>query len=829
MSAIASDPYGCFHCGEPVPAGARWSAVVAGAPRPMCCPGCAAVADGIVAAGLESYYATRERPALRGERVPGTGPDVYDLPAVAQRYVRPAAEPGASSESEASLMIEGTSCSACMWLAERALARTPGVVAVDANAAQRRMRVRWDARTVGLSGLIAALRAVGLDGWPYEPARAETARVRERRGLLLRFAVAALGMMQVMMYLLPVYLTDGEMTPDVESLMRLASLLLTLPVIGYSALPFFTGAWRDLRERRIGMDVPVALGIGSAFAGSVVATFTGSGAVYYDSITMFVCLLLGARWLESLARGRAAEGIERLARAAPPVAERVRADGSTESVAPESLQPGDRVRVRPGAVVPADGLVSEGEGAVDEALLTGEARTVPKRRGDRVLAGAINQASALTLEVTAVGDATRLAGIVRLAERAALARPPAAVLAERAARIFLTALLVVAAGVAVAWSVIDPSRALAVTVAVLVVSCPCALSLATPAAYAAAASAAAARGILVVRPGALETLARATHFVFDKTGTLTAGKPRVIGVVTIGGAQRLDCMDLAAALERDTEHPFGAELKRVAGPSRQTAEAVRYTPGQGIEGTVGGLRLRIGRPEWVAELAGPLPLECAFVASDVSAVALGAAGEWLALFTLADAPRPEARAVVQALIASGAQVSMLSGDRPDAVATLAARLGIAVARGAATPEDKLAAVRALQAQGAVVCMVGDGVNDAATLAQADVSLAMGEGADLAHAAADCVLLSGRLGTVAQAVELARRTRSIVRQNLAWALLYNVVVIPLAAFGWVTPLAAGAGMALSSLAVAANALRLLPRTEGAVPSGAPATLKLQQSV
>ncbi|MGH7290028.1 MAG: heavy metal translocating P-type ATPase, partial [Myxococcota bacterium] len=504
------------------------------------------------------------------------------------------------------------------------------------------------------------------------------------------------------------------------------------------------------------------------------------------------------------------------------LAERVRADGGTETVVPDSLQPGDRVRVRPGAAVPADGLVVEGAGSVDEALLSGEARPVAKHAGDRVLAGAVNRSSALTVEVTAVGEATRLAGIVRLAERAALARPPAAALAERAARGFLTVLLVVAAGVAVVWSLVDPSRALAVTVAVLVVSCPCALSLATPAAFAAAASAAAARGILAVRPGAFETLARATHFVFDKTGTLTAGKPRVIGELAIGATGRADCMALAAALERDTEHPFGVALKRAAGPARLLAEAVEYRPGQGIEGTVEGCRLRIGRPEWVGELAGPLPLECAFVAPDVSAVALGAAGQWLALFTLADAPRSDARAVVQALIAGGAQVTMLSGDRPDAVAALAARLGIADARGAATPEDKLAAVRALQADGAVVCMVGDGVNDAATLAQADVSLAMGEGTDLAHAAADCVLLSGRLGAVAEAVELARRTRAIVRQNLAWALFYNLVAIPLAAFGWVTPLAAGAGMALSSLAVAANALRLLPRrrdAEAAAVTGA----------
>jgi Cu2+-exporting ATPase len=351
---------------------------------------------------------------------------------------------------------------------------------------------------------------------------------------------------------------------------------------------------------------------------------------------------------------------------------------------------------------------------------------------------------------------------------------------------------------------------LEVTVAVLVVSCPCALSLATPSAFAAAASALVARGILATRPGALETLARASHYVFDKTGTLTAGKPRVIGVLPLGGTSREECLALAAALECDSEHAVAAAL-RAAGTAQAVADAMRYAPGQGIEGTVAGQRLRIGRVEWVAELAGAtLPRELAFVLPAVGVVGLGGEGQWLALITLADAPRSDARSVVHHLLSAGAGVSVLSGDRPETVDQLAAGLGIADARGGVTPEGKLAAVRALQAQGAVVCMIGDGVNDAATLAQADVSLAMAEGADLAHAAADFVLLSGQLASVTDAVAIARRTRAIVRQNLAWALAYNLVAIPLAAAGWVTPLVAGAGMALSSLAVSANALRLLPR-------------------
>jgi Cu2+-exporting ATPase len=534
--------------------------------------------------------------------------------------------------------------------------------------------------------------------------------------------------------------------------------------------------------------------------------------VYFDSITMFVFLLLGARFLEMTARARASEAQERLVKALPALAERLPdwpADGAGQEVPVSALAPGDLVRVRPGATVPVDGEVLAGESEVSEALITGEAQPLRRRAGDPVIGGSHNIASPLVVCVTRVGEDTVLAGILRLLDRAAADKPRLAQLADRVAQWFVAALLAVAAVVAVAWYFIDPSRALWVTVAVLVVSCPCALSLATPAALTAATGALYGRGVLVTRGHALETIARATHFVFDKTGTLTEGRQSLAIVVTLSAASREEALRLAAAVEQSSEHPLARALVAAARGTLPAAGSARNLAGQGMEATVAGRRLRAGRPEFVADLHGrPLPSELAAVSDEMSVVALGDADGWIALFAFADPLRARSRATVEELTGAGMRVCLLSGDRPEVVARRAAELGIAHWRGGATPADKVAYVQALQEQGAVVVMVGDGINDAAVLARAQASIAMGSGADLAQVSADAVLMGGRIEEVAGALRLARRTVRIVRQNLVWAFLYNIVAIPLAAAGLVTPLVAGAGMALSSLAVVGNAMRLL---------------------
>jgi len=799
---------GCFHCGLPNPPGRRFEASIRGELRRFCCVGCLAVASTIHEAGLEGFYAART--AATAAPVAGADDEwaQHEESARAAGLVRELPD----GRREAALLLEGLTCGACVWLIESFLARQPGVETARVNFATRRARVVWRAEATRLADVMRAVAAVGYRAHPYDPAKREALARREKRALLLRMAVALLMMMQVMMLAVPVYVSDDGVAPEQRALLDWASFTLTLPVLFYSALPFFRGALRDLAARRLGMDVPVALGLAAAFGASAWSTLGAGGPVYYDSVTMFVALLLVARYVELVARHKAGEAIEGVARARPAIAERLAqwpSGDAAQTVAAASLVPGDHVLVRPGATVPADGEVVDGASHVEEAILTGESWPRAKRPGSRVLAGAVNREGALVVRVAAAGEATRLAAVLRLVEQAANERPRVARVADRVAAWFVGALLVLAMVTAVAWSQVDPSRALAVTFALLVVSCPCALSLATPAALAAAAGALSRRQVVLARADALEALAKVTHVVFDKTGTLTLGEVRVSEVVTFGAVDEARSLALAAALEARSEHPIGAAIARAAPAARLRAEDVRPAAGEGVEGVVDGVRYRVGRPDFVRALCGELPgaVRDFAAAATGTVVLLGDQRAVLAGFALGDTPRVDAAVAVAALRSLGVTTILMSGDRHTVAQAVGRALGIADARGDLKPQDKLEAIRALQAQGAVVAMVGDGVNDAPGLAQAQVSLSLGSATPLAQWTADVVILSDALGRVGEAIAHARRTLAVVRQNLAWASVYNAVAIPAAALGFVTPLLAAAGMSVSSLVVVGNALRV----------------------
>ncbi len=814
----------CYHCGLPVPAGGDWPVEIDQAPRQMCCAGCQAVAQAIVANKLTDYYRHRDAmPESQREAMPQALQELglFDHPEVQKNFVRPVGE----HEREAALILEGITCAACVWLNEAQLARQPGVTAVDINYATRRARVRWDERVTKLSALLEAIQAIGYRAHPYDVARSEQLAQKERRTAQWRLFVAGFGMMQVMMYALPVYFADGDMTADIEQLMRWASLLLTLPVMAYSSAPFFANAWRDLRFKRVGMDVPVALGIGCVFAASLWATLMATGEVYFDAVTMFVFFLLTGRYLEMMARQKAARGVEELARALPAFAERLShwpaRDG--ERVAVADLCAGDCVLVRPGEVIPGDGAVIDGASSSDESLLTGESRPCPKQEGDAVIGGSMNVASPLVVRLARVGEATRLASIRRLMEQAAAEKPALAQLADRIAFHFVWILLVLAAATGFYWLNTDPVQALWIFVSVLVVSCPCALALATPTALTVATGALAREGVLVTRGHAIETLARADHWIFDKTGTLTVGRPTVVALQFDAAATPAEVPALVRALEGASEHPLGrALLEKVGAGETAAVTGLRALTGRGIQAQLhnadGPRQLRIGVPAFVAELHGkPLPREMAgWLQSGDTVVALGDTTGWLAWFRIADALRPGVAATLGAMRARGLKVTILSGDAPETVAAVAAELGIDDFHGGMTPEGKHDYLSELQARGATVAMVGDGVNDAPVLAQAHVSIAMGGGADLARGQADVILLSEDLTHLARGALLARHTLSIIRQNLVWAFAYNITAIPFAMAGWVTPWMAGIGMSASSLLVVMNALRLqkkvpLPRS------------------
>ncbi len=800
---------GCFHCGLPLPRGRPYIATVDGESRPLCCRGCQAVTQAIVAAGLADYYGHRTASSA-SQRDAAIPPELrlFDLAEVQKTFVYERS----AREKEAALLLEGITCAACVWLIENHVAAMNGVVAIEINYATRRARVTWDNERLELSAILHAIGAIGYRAHPYDAARSDDLHRRERKAALWGLFVAGFGMMQVMMYAAPLYLADGDMSGDIELMMRWASLILTAPVVFYSAGPIFASASRDLRALRVGMDVPVALGIGAAFTASMWATVTASGEVYYDSITMFVFLLLAARFMESGARAKAAQATDELVKLVPAMAERIPGfpdSRATEEVAAARLEPGDHVLVRPGAAIPADGVVIEGASHVDEALLTGESRPLPKQVGDPLIGGAVNAAGPLIVRIECVGQKTVLAAIVRLLDRAMAEKPRIAQIADRIAQRFLAVLLVSAAVVAAIWYWIAPERALWITISVLVVTCPCALSLATPAAVAAATGRLARRGLFITRGHALEALAQASHFVFDKTGTLTHGRLALVEVTTLGALPRERCVVLAAALETSSEHPVSRPLRDAAAAfPRGSAHDIVNIPGRGIEGTVEDRRLRIGTPAFVSELAGACSAGVLSMADErASVVALGDAAGWLAVFTFDDPIRSEARDVIQALIDRGKVVSLLSGDRADAARRVARDLGIAEVIAGASPQDKLDYLRRLQGAGHIVAVVGDGVNDAPMLAAASVSVAMGRGTDIARTSADAVLLSDRLECLPGAVDLAAKTMRIIRQNLAWAFAYNFTALPLAMLGYVTPWMAALGMAGSSFLVVANALRL----------------------
>jgi Cu2+-exporting ATPase len=734
------------------------------------------------------------------------GASLLDDPAERDRYTRWHTATDGRPVAESSLRIGGMHCAACAAAIEDALRRVPGVLDATVSAAAQVATVRWDARLTQASALVHAVEAAGYEAVPDTMAAARGLRRKEARTALWRLFVAAFCAMQVMMLATPAYVSaPGELAADHKRLLDWGSWLLTLPVLWFSAAPFFAGAWRSLRQRRIGMDVPVALGIAVAFIASSGAAFDPGGVfgseVYFDSLAMFVSFLLGGRFLEMRARHRAEAALEAATAALPESALRLRPDGTVEAVSVRRLVPGDLVRIPIGQAFAADGVIVEGTTQADESLLTGESRPLPKGVDDGVVAGSLNVQAPVLMRVERVGADTRYEAILALMRAARTQRPALLAAADRWAAPFLWAVLVLAAAAGAAWSVADPSRALWVVVSVLIVTCPCALSLAAPSALLAAAAAMGRRGLLLRHLDAIERLARIDTLFVDKTGTLTEGRLRCVDARSLAeGEPAAALAATAASLAAWSSHPLAMALRESFAASNAAWHAVREVPGQGLEGVDGdGARWRLGAAAWAgADRPDPASDTCSFLARD---------GVPLACFTFEERLREDAAAAVQALRDDGVRVCLLSGDTAGRARHVGAALGLAATSGALTPEDKLRAVQDAQRQGHVVGMLGDGVNDAPVLAQADVSLAMGEGALVARTQADGVLVSNRLGDVVLARRRARQALAVVRQNFAWAALYNAACVPLALAGWLPPWAAGLGMATSSLFVVLNSMRL----------------------
>ena len=730
------------------------------------------------------------------------------------------AEAGQPGCWASSVVFEGMHCAACAISIEEALRKVPGVKSVQVSAASHRGRIVWSSDQTRPSQWMQASAAAGYKAVPANDAQAHERRRREARRMVWRVAVAGLCMMQVMMYATPAYVAEaGDITPDMLQLLRWASWVLSLPVMLFSCTPFFAAAWNDLRQRRVGMDLPVAIGMLGTFVVSSLGTFEPDGPfgaeVYFDSLTMFVFFLLMGRWMELRMRDRTAGALEAVLNRLPDSVRRRASDGRWERVSIRRLAVGDVVEVLPGEALPGDGTVLAGQTQVDEALLTGESRPLERQAGDAVIAGSHNLSGRIEVRVDQVGTATRYAQIVALMESASIHKPAMAELADRLAKPFLMAVLLAATAAAIAWWPQGPGHAVMVAVAVLVVTCPCALSLATPAAMLAAAGALARSGVLVRHLQAMQSLSEVDTVVFDKTGTLTLDSFSVAALHVRSGLSEDEAWVWAERMAMHSLHPVSRAITSQARQRRlaqgQTGDApawpqgwsVTEQAGQGVSaqsavGEGGRCHVRWGSSRFCDAPARP---------QDRLQVSLADEGGWLATFELQETLRPEAAQVVRALVQRGLSVHVLSGDSPAAVARVAQDLDIEHHRGACSPQDKLQVLQTLQQQGHRVAMVGDGLNDGPVLAGADVSFALGQALALTQAQADMVLMSGRLDLLEQTLERSRQTLRVVRQNLAWSVVYNAACVPLALMGWLPAWAAGLGMALSSLLVVLNALRL----------------------
>ena len=786
----------CFHCALPIPAACKLTVEIEGAQRPVCCPGCKAVAELIRDTGMSRYYDLRDAPDPGIGRPPEEAAEwsVFDSTDMLEAFTERDGD-----MREATIYVGGMYCSACSWLIETTLAKQPGISSAEVNPITHRLRLRFPGQDAKLSDHLATLANLGYQPQPLSPESTTRPEVTEQRTALKRLLVASLGMMQVMMFAVGLYAMDFQgIDAEMQHFLRLVSFFVTTPVVFYAARPFFASAWRGVVARKPGMDLPVSIAVGSAYVASIYATFTRGEAVWFDSVTMFVFFLTLGRFLEMRARHRSIDRSTALSSLLPNTATRI--DGDAHVVVPvNQLYAGDRVLIRAGDPIPADGVLDSGTTSVDESLLTGEARPQLKAKGDELSAGCVNLDGLIEMTVTQTGSDTTLGTISRLSERARYTRPAFVTLADRIASYIVIALLIVAAAVATFWYFADPDRAFVITLSVLVVTCPCALALATPAAFAAAGSRLSQLRLLVTNGNAIESLSRATLAMFDKTGTLTMGEPRIAAVFVIDNAYtEKDCRLIAAALEHASTHPLARAF------AMQEALPVVSSPniviGQGVSGKVDGREWRIGNAEFVG----------GGVAADDSTtthVFLGVEGNAIAWFDIEDELRPDAMQTLNALRQLGLKTSLVSGDNKAAVESVAEALDIRDTHYECTPENKLTIIEAAQQAGERVVMIGDGINDAPVLAGADTSVAPAHGALLAQTSADVIMLGDSLAPLTTAIEMSRKTMRIVRQNLAWAIVYNTLALPLAAAGFVPPWLAAIGMSASSLVVVMNALRL----------------------
>ncbi|MCG9578119.1 cadmium-translocating P-type ATPase [Vibrio tubiashii] len=781
----------CYHCGEDVPANTDFKVEILGDIREMCCPGCETVAQTIVDSGLVSYYQYRTAPAEKADLVPEQLQALihYDNDEVQSEFVR-----NSKDSSEVTLSLEGVSCAACAWLIEKQVSSKSGVLSIRVNTTTNRALLAWDKSQARLSEILSLIHQLGYKAAPFEADKQEAAYHQQMKQYLYRLGIAGLATMQVMMLAVALYLeVFGDLEPEFKNYFRWVSLIFATPVMLYSALPFYINAWRSLRSRTLGMDVPVSIAMIFAYCASLVATVTEQGEVFFESISMFAFFLLVGRFLEMRARRKAAAASGNLLKLIPAIANKLNGD----QVPVKTLKVGDQIRVLPGEHIPADGKIIAGRVHIDESMLTGESLPVVKQVDDHVFAGTLNGEESFELEVTSSKADSMISNIVRLQDEAQLSKPKIAEIADIVARYFVAVILIIAAGTWFFWHSSRPDDAFWIMLSVLVATCPCALSLATPTALTCATSRMGNLGILLRKSHVFETLCKVNHLIVDKTGTLTHGDIEINDVEINADYTKDELLAVAASLESHANHPIARAFKPYADVN-VTVSDVENVIGSGITGIYQNKQVKIGSAQFVLGEGQRSKANTVFLSID---------GQHVASFGYRDPIRVETKEFIEKFQKSGVKVTLLTGDTKENADLVANQIGIKDVVAGAKPQDKLSYLQQVDSDD-ITMMIGDGINDAPTLAGAHLSVAMGGGADVAKASADMVLLGDRLDRILEARELALQTRKIIRENLAWSLGYNLLILPLAVAGFVAPYFAVVGMSASSIIVVSNSLRLL---------------------
>lgn len=802
---------GCFHCGLEIPADVSFHSELDGSQRDFCCFACQSVCLAIYEAGLQGYYQrTPEGLLMAPPPTPPKDVEMYDLEDVQQEFVT-----GKEEDRHAHLLVEGIHCAACVWLIERGMMRIPGVFSANVNLAGKRLHIRWDNNRVKLSTIINQLAKIGYSGVPYDPEAAEGSMKRSNRAMLFRLFFAGFAMMNLTLISIALYSGAGE--GQFRSFFHWMGFALATPTLFYSAFPFYKGAWSGLRNLRLTMDLPIAIGLSVTYIYSVYITVTphAMGEVYFDTVTNLTFVILIGRYLEGMFRHQAVAATNRLMELQPRVAT-VLLDDQEKLTPIRAVKIGDRLLVKPGSKVPMDGVVCDGQSSIDESMLSGESMPVSKHIGDHVSAGTLNAGGALVIEVqTALQDST-LSKIIRLVEEAQSSKAPIQRIADRIVPWFVTATLICATLTYFLWSA-DFELALMAATSVLIITCPCALGMATPMSIAVASGLGAKHGILVKNGVVLETLSKVTHFVFDKTGTLTEGKMRVEHILLEAGQQETEMLSRIAAVERLSEHSVAKAIVNEAEARQLTYRNIAVSgfqavPGAGIKAQVDGQVVLLGTQNWLSQ--NQVPINDA-LQSQVSmheklaktCVHCAISGQHMAVLVLADTLRTDAQALINELRQAGIGMTLLSGDRKAVADAVALQLGGMEVIAEVMPQDKDVVIQQLKQRGECVAMVGDGINDAPALIRADVGIALGSGTDVSVESADIVLMQNELDKVRLATLLSRRTLRTIKQNIGLSFVYNAIMVPLAMAGHVTPLVAAITMPISSLLVISNAARI----------------------